>query len=132
MKLTLLASVALFVWTVSPSWFSSVRVTSASSSETQVDPPLGGDLGQGASAALPCLGAWVLYCRLETSLLRQTYWPGPDTVKFRELDSFLPSPVQMAPTALQSVVAGSSMVTSPLPFGSTMISHRMLLGLSSR
>ena len=60
------------------------------------------------------------------------YWPGPDTVKLTELDSFLPSAVQMAPSALQSVVAGSSIVTSPLPFGSTVISHQMLLGLSIR
>ena len=34
------------------------------------------------------------------------YWPGPETVKLTELDSFLPSPVQMAPSASQSVVPG--------------------------
>ena len=58
------------------------------------------------------------------------YWPGPDTVKFSELDSFLPSPVQIAPSAAQSVVAGSSMVTSPVPCGFTVMSQGMLLGLS--
>ena len=66
----------------------------------------------------------------ETSLLRQTYWPGPDTVKLRELDNFRPSPVQMAPVAPQSVVAGSSMVTSPVPCGFTVMRQEMLLGWS--
>ena len=51
-------------------------------------------------------------------------------MKLRELDSFLPSPVQMAPSAAQSVVAGSSMVTSPLPCGFISMRQGMLLGLS--
>ena len=51
-------------------------------------------------------------------------------MKLSELDNFRPSPVQMAPVAPQSVVAGSSMVTSPVPCGFTVMSQGMLLGLS--
>ena len=44
-------------------------------------------------------------------------------MKLSELDSFLPSAVQMAPSALQSVVTGRTMVTSPLPCGFTVMSQ---------
>ena len=40
-----------------------------------------------------------------------SYWPGPSTVSTNSLDSILPSPVQMAPSASQSVVAGRVMAT---------------------
>ena len=63
---------------------------------------------------------------------RWQVYRGSLTVNSRRLDSFLPSPVQMAPWTSQSSVSGSTMVTSPLPFGSTVISHRVLLGLFSR
>ena len=39
------------------------------------------------------------------------YWPGPLTVSTSSLDSFLPSPVQMAPLSAQSVVTGRVIVT---------------------
>ena len=55
------------------------------------------------------------------------YPPGRGTVISSRLESGLPSPVQMAPVAEQSVVAGSTMVTGPLPSGSILISQRMLL-----
>ena len=58
-----------------------------------------------------------------------SYWPGPETVKFSELDSFLPSPVQIAPVAPQSVVGGSSIITSPVEVGRTVMRQVMLLGL---
>ena len=48
----------------------------------------------------------------------------------RELDSFLPSSVQMAPWAPQRVVTGSTTVTSALEPGRTVIRQEMLLGLS--
>ena len=57
---------------------------------------------------------------------------GPETVISSRLDSGLPSPVQIAPCALQSVVAGSTMVTSPLESGSTTTSQPMLLSGSRR
>ena len=60
------------------------------------------------------------------------YWVGPETVNSFRLDSFLPSLVQMAPWAPQSVVAGSSMVTSPVPCGFTVMRQGMLLGWSVR
>ena len=85
----MLASVALFVWTVSPSWFSSVRVT------------------------------WVAGA-----------YSGPATVTVVELESFLPSSVQIAPSALQSVVSGRVMVIVPFPSGFTVMLQEMLLGLS--
>ena len=46
---------------------------------------------------------------------------GPVIVMVVEFDSFRPSLVQMAPAAVQSVVAGSVMVIAPLPRGSTVI-----------
>ena len=51
---------------------------------------------------------------------------GPLTVNFSGLDSIVPSAVQMAPCASQSVVAGSSTATSALESGLTLISHPML------
>ena len=50
----------------------------------------------------------------------------------RRLDSFLPSPVHIAPSAVQSVVMGSTTVTSALEVGSILISQLMLPGGSSR
>ena len=41
----------------------------------------------------------------------------PETVTVVEFDSLRPSSVQMAPVALQSVVAGSVMLIAPLPLG---------------
>ena len=43
-----------------------------------------------------------------------TYPPGPLTLSSSLLDSILPSPAQTAPCASQSVVTGSTMVTSAL------------------
>ena len=57
---------------------------------------------------------------------------GPATVSSSRLDSFLPSSVQMAPWTPQSSVTGRTMVTSPFESGLTVISQRMLLGLSIR
>ena len=60
-------------------------------------------------------------------------WPaysGPGTVKLSGLDSFLPSSVQIAPSALQSVVSGRVMVMVPFPSGFTVMRQEMLLGLS--
>ena len=48
------------------------------------------------------------------------------------LESILPLPAQMAPSALQSVVTGRTMVTVSSPSGWTVISHPMLLGGASR
>ena len=50
-----------------------------------------------------------------------TIWFGPVTVKFRELDSFRPSWVQMDPWAPHFVVTGSTTVTSALESGRTVI-----------
>ena len=58
--------------------------------------------------------------------------PGPGTVCSVGPDNILPSPVQIAPVALQSVVAGRVIATSPLPSGRTVISQRMLRGRSNR
>ena len=55
-----------------------------------------------------------------------------ETVKFRELDSFLPSRVQMAPWTPQRVVTGCTKVTSALETGRTVIRQEMLLDLSTR
>ena len=55
------------------------------------------------------------------------YPPGPDTVNTFLLDSFLPSVVQTAPVASQSVVTGSRTVTSALESGVTVIRQPMLL-----
>ena len=46
--------------------------------------------------------------------MRQTYWPGPETVKLSEWDSFLPlsSLVQMAPWSPQLVVTSRTTVTA--------------------
>ena len=63
-----------------------------------------------------CLGA-----------VRLAYPLGPETVNSSLPDSILPSFVQTAPWASQSVVTGSRMVTAALEFGRTCISHRMLL-----
>ena len=51
------------------------------------------------------------------------YPPGPLTVSSSRVDSILPSEVQTAPESSQSVVAGSTMVTAPLPAGVTEISQ---------
>ena len=56
-------------------------------------------------------------------------------MNFSGLESIVPSSVQMAPCASQSVVTGSSTVTFALESGLTLISHRVLgvaLSLSSR
>ena len=60
---------------------------------------------------------------------RRLYPSGPGTVKLGELDSFrpLPSRVQMAAVAAQSVVAGSRMVMSASDSGVTVMVHAMLL-----
>ena len=60
------------------------------------------------------------------------YPPGPGTVSSSRLDSFLPSDVQMAPSASQSSVAGRTTVTPALESGSTCISHLTLLPFSIR
>ena len=60
------------------------------------------------------------------------YLLGPETVNSTLWDSIVPSSVQTAPGASQSVVAGSTTVTVPLPDGCTVISHRMFLPGSSR
>ena len=57
---------------------------------------------------------------------------GPETVKSRELDDFLPSSVQMAPVASQSVVAGRAILTAAFEFGSTVIVQPMLLPFTCR
>ena len=44
---------------------------------------------------------------------------GPGTVAATACDSFLPSPVQTAPAAVQSRVAGSVISTAPSPSGAT-------------
>ena len=53
---------------------------------------------------------------------------GPGTVISSWLESVLASLVQMAPCALQSVVAGSDTVTSAFSDGCTVISQPALLG----
>ena len=61
------------------------------------------------------------------------YWVGPETVKSLRLESFLPSAVQTAPSALQSVVTGRTTVTPASALGVMVISHPMLLpGVSRR
>ena len=57
---------------------------------------------------------------------------GPATVSSVRLDSILPSSAQTAPWLSQSFVTGSATVTSLSPLGSTVISQRTLLPLSSR
>ena len=57
---------------------------------------------------------------------------GPETVISSRLDNGLPSPVQIAPCAAQSVVTGSTTVTSPLESGLTTTSQPTLLGGSRR
>ena len=52
---------------------------------------------------------------------------GPGTVMVVEFESFRPPLVQMAPVAVQSVVAGSVMVIAPLPLGSTVMVQVWLL-----
>ena len=47
-------------------------------------------------------------------------------------DSVLPSPVQMAPSTSQFMVAGSTMVTALFESGLTVISHLTFLPGSSR
>ena len=59
-------------------------------------------------------------------------YSGPLTASSSRLDSILPSSVQTAPVALQPVVTGRTTLTPAFPSGSTVISQRMLLGLSSR
>ena len=53
-------------------------------------------------------------------------------VSSTRLDSFLPSLVQMAPCAVQSVVMGNTMVTSAFEDGWMVISHRTFLPGSCR
>ena len=65
-------------------------------------------------------------------LLIPRYWPGPLTVSSSGSDSILPSSVQMAPPASQSVVAFRAMATAALESGVTVISQRMFLPGSSR
>ncbi len=57
---------------------------------------------------------------------------GPGTVTSTRSDNILPSSVQIAPVASQSVVAGSTMATVPSPDGLTCISQRTFLPFSSR
>ena len=80
----------------------------------------------------PVISIWAVPLLGKSSAFFPLYSSGPETVNSSRLKSFLPSTVQIAPSASQSVVAGRTIVTSPLPSGSTVISHRMLLGLSSR
>ena len=61
-----------------------------------------------------------------------TYPSSPVTVSSTCSGSILPPEVQIAPSAVQSVVAGSTTVTSPLPEGSTEISYFRFLPASSR
>ena len=56
----------------------------------------------------------------ETSIERRDYWPGPLTLNSSRLDSILPSSVQMAPSSVQSVVAGRVTVTSAAESGVTV------------
>ena len=60
------------------------------------------------------------------------YWPGSETVNSFLLDSFLPSPVQIAPLAVQSVVTGRTTVTSASALGVTVICQPVLLPWVSR
>ena len=62
----------------------------------------------------------------------RAYPLGPETVNSSLPDSILPSSVHTASCASQSVVAGSAMVTVPLPDGCTLISHLTFLPSSSR
>ena len=57
---------------------------------------------------------------------------GPAMVNSSLLESIVPSSVQTAPCALQSVVAGSVMVTSAEEFGLTCTSHLTFSSFSSR
>ena len=57
---------------------------------------------------------------------------GPGTTSRSPPESIQPSSVQMAPSAVQSVVTGSTMVAAPSPSGSTWISQPMWLGGASR
>ena len=65
-------------------------------------------------------------------LLVSRYWPGPVMVSSSRLDSILPSSVQIAPSASQSSVTGSTMIKEPSESGVTWISHPILLGGPSR
>ena len=56
---------------------------------------------------------------------------GPGTRIASATDSILPSPVQMAPWAAQSMVGGSVTMTSSFPDGCTVISHLRFLPVSS-
>ena len=68
----------------------------------------------GLAAAASRSGYAGFSCCLEGQALstHQAYPLGPLTVNSSRLDSFLPSAVQTAPSALQSVVTGRTMVTS--------------------
>ena len=68
--------------------------------------------------------------RPETSIERGDYWPGPETVSSRRSDSFLPSAVQTAPSALKSVVTGRTTVTSAAESGVTVTQLRLRQGLT--
>ena len=57
---------------------------------------------------------------------------GPGIVISTRLDSILPSAVQTAPSASQSVVTGSTTVTAPVPVGRTWICHPALLPSTRR
>ena len=58
--------------------------------------------------------------------------PGPATTTESAADSFVPSLVQIAPRAAQSVVASKVSVTEPDPDGSTVIRQPRLLPRVSR
>ena len=60
------------------------------------------------------------------------YWVGPETVNSFRLDSFLPSTVQTAPSASQSVVTGRITVTAVAESGVSVMVHPMLLPWVSR
>ncbi len=57
---------------------------------------------------------------------------GPLTVNTISVDSFLPSSVQIAPSASQSSVIGRMIVTAPSELGLTVIRQPTLLPCSSR
>ena len=73
-------------------------------------------VGAQVAAEFSCTACWLV---------------GPGTTIFRPPDNFSPSPVQMAPSAEQSVVAFTAMVMSAFDDGWTVISHRTFFPGSS-
>ena len=71
-------------------------------------------------------------CQEDRAIDFQLYPLGPETVNSSRLESFLPSAVQTAPSASQSVVTGRTMVTSAAESGVTVMVHPMLLPWVSR